>query len=92
MERYSQALQEIREKEEKRKQAQKNLKVANTISTIDAISTINDKTATLNSQLNIIKEDVKALEGRVEALERSAADRCGISNRPRKKLTIKVSA
>ena len=92
MERFSQALQEAREKEEKRKQTQKNLKIANTISTVDAIATINDKTSTLNSQLNMIKEDVEILEGRIIELERNAADRCGIPNRPRKKLTIKVSA
>ena len=82
----------LKEKEEKRKQTQKNLKIANTISAVDAIATINDKTSTLNNQLNILKENVEVLDGRIETLERSAADRCGISNRPRRKLTIKVSA
>ena len=85
----------LKEKEEKRKQTQKNLKIANTISAVDAIATIatiNDKTSTLNNQLNILKENVEVLDGRIETLERSAADRCGIFNRPRRKLTIKVSA
>ena len=78
----------LKEKEEKRKQTQKDLN----ISTVDAIATINDKTSTLNSQLNMFKEDIKILEGRVTELERTAADRCGIPKRPRRKLTIKVSA
>ncbi len=91
IDKYSQVAEELRKKEEKRKQAQKNLKMVNTISTVDAIATINDKTSTLNSQLSMFKEDMNILEGRVTELER-AADRCGIPNRPRRKLTIKVSA
>ena len=82
----------LKEKEEKRKQTQKDLKIANTISIVDAIATINDKTSTLNSQLNMFKEDIEILEGRVTELERNAADRCEIPKRPRRKLTIKVSA
>ena len=86
--------EKIRETVEKRKQIEKNLKMTNaiTISAVDAIATINDKTSTINSQLNILKENIEVLESRIEALERTAADRCGLPKRPRKKLTIKVSA
>ena len=89
---YEKILKEIEEKEGKRKKVKENLKMANTISAVDAITTINDKTSTLNSQLNILKENIEVLDGRVTALERTAADRYGISKRPRRKLIIKVSA
>lgn len=39
-----------------------------------------------------VVDAVSILDGRVEALERTAADRCEIPKRPRRKLTIKVSA
>lgn len=54
-------------------------------------SEITDATDSLNSHIRNIENKINALDTRVSILE-TAADRCGISKRPRRKLTIKVSA
>lgn len=54
--------------------------------------TLNDKISPIKNSIQDIQDAVSILDGRVVALEITAADRCEIPKRPRMKLTIKVSA
>lgn len=53
---------------------------------------VNKATVDLRTTTYDLNDKINTLANRVSELERTAADRCGISNRPRRKLTIKVSA
>ena len=58
----------------------------------DTISPINSHITTVKNNIQDIQDTISILDTRVAALERTAADRCGIPKRPCRKLTIKVSA
>lgn len=78
--------------EKKKKEKEKKLKnLANTTPVVSEI-TLNDKISPIKNSIQDIQDVISILDSRVVALERTAADRCEIPKRPRRKLTIKVSA
>lgn len=54
--------------------------------------TLNDKISPIKNSIQDIQDAISILDGRVVALEITAADRYEIPKRPHRKLTIKVSA
>lgn len=83
---------EIEEKEGKRKKVKENLKNLANITPVVSEITLNDKISPIKNSIQDIQDAISILDGRVAALEITAADRCEIPKRPRRKLTIKVSA
>lgn len=58
----------------------------------NTLSPINSHISTVKNNIQDIQDTISILNNRIAVLERTAADHCGIPKRPRRKLTIKVSA
>ena len=87
-------LSDFIEKEEKRKKVKTIYDSATTINNLrnEIINVTESNFCFVNNEIDYVKNEIKEIEGRVIALEVTAADRSGSPKRNRKKLVIKVRA